>query len=409
MMTRENLWRHVRDALVHFHDPTFLQTSPLVTVFLPGSEGSVPSRLQAILREGVECLRPSLSIPPERAEWFGYRILQYRYFQLRNIYAVCDELALSPASLYRYQQQAIEALADILWSKHQCDSAPSEPPRKPIRATPDEQAVYEAVRLAHTARRESVDLGDLMESVRQTFAPLAMQQGIPFILDMAASLPRIHGDAAVFHQIVINVLAGSLDVGPVDVLRLQVRVSGHEIIWRLADICWDDTHDEPLTRPEFALSQSLLGAYGGHLWVERKEGRIHSLCFALPHTKLPTILIIEDDEDTIHLYQRYLQQHGYVLRIAHGGDEAWQLLMEETPPSLIILDVLMPREDGWMILQRLKILPETADIPVIVYSVLGQPSLALALGALKVLRKPIREEDLLKAILAALPPQDSLD
>ena len=58
----------------------------------------------------------------------------------------------------------------------------------------------------------------------------------------------------------------------------------------------------------------------------------------------------------------------------------------------------MPREDGWMILQRLKVLPETAHLPVIIYSVLSQPSLALALGAVAVLRKPVEEAPLMRAI-----------
>jgi CheY-like chemotaxis protein len=408
MINKNNLSHHVRDALAHFHDPSFLQTSPLVALLLPEGTDSVAAQLQTLLREGVECLRPSPSIPSERPEWFGYRILQCRYFELRNVHTVCDELALSPTSLYRYQQQAIGALADILWNRPQQDTVAEEGQQVPDSSTPDEQAVHEAVRLARASQRGPVDVSALMSRVSQTVEPLASQRGIPFALEVPTDLPTIYGDTAIFHQIIVNILAGVLGVGPAHDLRVQVILRGHEVIWRLVDTSWHpEFASDLLQRAEFVLGQRVLSVYGGHFWTERSDDCVESLCFALPHVRPHTILVIEDDEDTLQLYQRYLQGQGYMLRIARNGEEAWQLLTEETPPNLIILDVLMPREDGWMVLQRLKILPETADIPVIIYSVLGQPSLALALGAVRVLRKPIEEETLLTAIREALPPEDS--
>ena len=58
----------------------------------------------------------------------------------------------------------------------------------------------------------------------------------------------------------------------------------------------------------------------------------------------------------------------------------------------------MPRLDGWMILQRLKTLPETAHIPVVICSVLSQEHLALSLGAVQVLRKPVSSETLINTV-----------
>ena len=74
----------------------------------------------------------------------------------------------------------------------------------------------------------------------------------------------------------------------------------------------------------------------------------------------------------------------------------------------MLLDVLMPQEDGWDILQSLKTLPETASIPVVICSVLSQPHLALALGAAEVLRKPISEETLLATVKKVLALEDTV-
>ena len=67
----------------------------------------------------------------------------------------------------------------------------------------------------------------------------------------------------------------------------------------------------------------------------------------------------------------------------------------------------MPRRDGWTILQHLKETPRTADIPVIVCSVIDQPQLALTLGAAQVLNKPFTSGALVRAIQELLVRADS--
>ena len=74
-------------------------------------------------------------------------------------------------------------------------------------------------------------------------------------------------------------------------------------------------------------------------------------------------------------------------------------MVKTESPAVVVLDVLMPEDDGWQILQYFKALPEESAIPpVIICSVLSQPALALALGAEKVLTKPIDEEVLVCAV-----------
>jgi len=118
-------------------------------------------------------------------------------------------------------------------------------------------------------------------------------------------------------------------------------------------------------------------------------------------------MVIDDDADAISLYERYLSPEGYQLWSAQSSEEAEAWLRKGTP-DIILLDVLMPREDGWDVLQQLRTSPATVSTPVIICSVLSQPQLAVSLGASAVLSKPLSREALLTAIGQVLPPEDSV-
>ena len=288
-----------------------MQTSPLAALLPEGEEALAATRLQALLRDGLELLRPASSVPAERPEWYGYRILTCRYLQLRHMQTVCDDLALSTASLYRYQQQAIEALAAILWRQGHPQSATPEPPPAPRALTLDEQAVQEAVQLARAARQEPVDLAGLLEHVRQTSAALARRHATTVTLAAPAALPTVYGDAAVLHQMMVNLIAGALEAGHPDTLRLELRAQGREIVGRLTGLRLEIMAPGLLAQPAFVLARELLAVYGGRLEIE-----LPALRFTLPSDRRQVILIIEDHEDTIQLYQRYLQRRGYAVRVA---------------------------------------------------------------------------------------------
>ena len=70
-------------------------------------------------------------------------------------------------------------------------------------------------------------------------------------------------------------------------------------------------------------------------------------------------------------------------------------------PVLILLDVMMPQVDGWEILQSMKLDEDLKHIPVIVCSAWEEPEMARSLGALRLLKKPITQKDLLDALTLA--------
>jgi len=80
-------------------------------------------------------------------------------------------------------------------------------------------------------------------------------------------------------------------------------------------------------------------------------------------------------------------------------------LAEKLAPRTILLDVMMPEVDGWELLGRLSSHPVTADIPVVVCTILAQRDLALLMGASAFLRKPFTRGELL-AVLDELVTRD---
>ena len=93
------------------------------------------------------------------------------------------------------------------------------------------------------------------------------------------------------------------------------------------------------------------------------------------------------------LMQRFLAKEGFRVATAAGGDEGLRQA-RELHPDAITLDVMMPGMDGWAVLSALKADPATADIPVIMLTIVDDKNLGYALGAADYLTKPVDRERL---------------
>ncbi len=95
------------------------------------------------------------------------------------------------------------------------------------------------------------------------------------------------------------------------------------------------------------------------------------------------VLIVEDDKFLLSAYRVKLTKAGFEIKIATDGEEALKILREDKP-DVILLDLVMPRKDGFAVLEELKTNPVWKSIPVIVLSNLSQKEdleKAKALGA----------------------------
>jgi len=104
---------------------------------------------------------------------------------------------------------------------------------------------------------------------------------------------------------------------------------------------------------------------------------------------MKTILFIEDEPNLQKTISRYLEDEGYEVKSALDGELGLKLA-KESKPALILLDLILPKKDGFEVLKELKIDSETKDIPVIILTNLetsGDVEKALSLGATNYLIK----------------------
>jgi CheY-like chemotaxis protein len=107
--------------------------------------------------------------------------------------------------------------------------------------------------------------------------------------------------------------------------------------------------------------------------------------------------VVDDQKPTQQMFQRFLSHSAYQVVGTTDPREAISLATQ-LKPSLITLDVMMPKVDGWEILQALKTDIQTKDIPILVCSAWEEPEFAQSLGAAGFLKKPVRQRDLLSAL-----------
>jgi CheY-like chemotaxis protein len=114
------------------------------------------------------------------------------------------------------------------------------------------------------------------------------------------------------------------------------------------------------------------------------------------------ILVVEDDHAIRESIAELLADEGYTVACAANGAEALDLLLADTRPNLILLDLMMPVMDGWAFRSAQKKDPRLAGIPVLVLSAgYGRDSMTLAgLGVDGFLAKPFDREALVSSVLS---------
>lgn len=132
---------------------------------------------------------------------------------------------------------------------------------------------------------------------------------------------------------------------------------------------------------------------------------------ALAGDEKPLVLIVDDAPENLSLMSALLKEHCCV-KVANNGERGLKIANSDTPPDLILLDIMMPGMSGYEVCQRLKANPQTAGIPVMFLtgkSADEDEEKGLLLGAVDYITKPIRPPILMARVKTHLALKASAD
>ena len=154
---------------------------------------------------------------------------------------------------------------------------------------------------------------------------------------------------------------------------------------------------EPYLEDIMENARELHGPYDKKRFIQSPKRRRHSF--------MPKNVLVVDDEPNIVLSLKFLlTQECYEVRTASSGEEALEALSEQVP-DLILLDVMMPRPDGYEVCQKIRATPEWKDIPVIMLTAKSrdiEKEKGFAMGADDYITKPFATKELVARVQALL-------
>jgi DNA-binding response OmpR family regulator len=124
---------------------------------------------------------------------------------------------------------------------------------------------------------------------------------------------------------------------------------------------------------------------------------------------MPKILIVEDNTDTREALHHYFTNAGYEVPTAVDGGEGIYMAKAEKP-DLILTDIAMPKMDGTDMIRQLRSEPETAEIPILIFTARSSSTTekAIEAGATEAFYKPFDFDDLRKAVRERLGQSNNL-
>jgi signal transduction histidine kinase/DNA-binding response OmpR family regulator len=271
----------------------------------------------------------------------------------------------------------------------------------------------------------------------------AVRHEITLSLDVAPEVDLIEADELRIKQVMLNLLSNAVKFTPDGgEVVVRARVDGPELVVTVSDtgigIAPDDrerifdsfqqagrgVQQQEGTGLGLTLSKRILELLGGRMWLETEVGVGSTFGFAIPLGTTaepsaqsaeqapiagPLVVVIEDDRPSLELLTLYLEGAGVEVVGARDGPSGLETVRRRHPAA-VVLDIRLPEMDGWEVLTALKADPVTAEIPVVVVSMLDERGMGFALGAAEYLVKPVSRELVLAALsrVGVLPEAGTL-
>jgi len=296
---------------------------------------------------------------------------------------------------------------------------------------------------------ETFEIETLINDVTTTLFPLITLRKNTLNI-IATDLGVMHTDLTKARQMLLNLLNNAAKFTECGTINFAVsRVERHEaewIIFRVADTGIGMSPQQlqkifqPFTQADnsttrkyggtglgLSITQRFAEMLGGYVTVESQldEGSIFTLHLPAQNHNVQPIniasvihappmtppvagnisniaLVIDDDAIMLDILENYVSKVGYQVVLTNSGTEGLNLA-KKLRPRIIILDVMMPGMDGWMVLTALKEDVELAAIPVIIASLTEDRSVGYGLGAVEYLIKPVDKDELSRVLRKYLP------
>ena len=406
MLSRQEFSEQVADAYEHLYDLVYLRTHPLTDALVADPELQRKEKawqLHRLLLAVIEDLDPGPQVPPFSHEWRRHRLMVLHYQDGLDPQSVADELAISRRHYYREHEAAVEAIATVLWQRYTeqtAQAAGSDEHSKEQGVSGLELLRLEAARIAQADRYARV--GEVASGVLSLLQEVLRQRQLDVRLDVPQGLPGLPIDQGLLRQMLLAMLGHLIEGTEQATIELRAGLEGKALRMSLAvEPATAARPAEPAADQERLSALEEMAALGeARIAPLRHEEAVVGFELALNTAPRRTILVVDDNEDVLTLFQRYLALHNYRVVASQTAQEALAQA-RRLQPYAITLDLMMPGQDGWDLLQTLLNQPGTRQIPIIVCSVLKQKDLALSLGATAFLEKPVSEQALL-GVLGAL-------
>jgi signal transduction histidine kinase/DNA-binding response OmpR family regulator len=309
-------------------------------------------------------------------------------------------------------------------------------------------------------KMELLDMRQVVQRSLDNISSLAAKHGLTVDANMPPAVPMVYGDLDKLQQLVTNLLSnavkftneggrieitcgpvrrvdGSLvpidpsEAGATDFLQVSVCDNGIGIPRTHLKAVFEKFHQVESfgTRKRgggtglgLAICKEIVEHHQGDVWVESEINQGSTFSFTVPiaveqvaaepvalgHSLVPAasgggptsrkkVLIVDDEPNIRELLKYELTNEGYDVIEAATGEETIEIARRERP-SMITLDVVMPGIDGFDILSILNHDPETADIPVILVTVVDDREKGFRLGAVDYVVKPIDRKEFIESI-----------
>jgi CheY-like chemotaxis protein len=394
----------VREALAHLYEPAHVLSCRLARLLTDAGLIQAPEQLARYLTEAIDELRPPAVAPRGSAGWRQYRYLYLRYVEAAGHRRIADDLGLSTRQATREHEGGLQALSSVLWSRYAATDRPATARQRGTSGAPglDDELIELGARQPAAPTR----LRDVVDGAVSTVSRMASTAGVDLRSDLGEDLRPVVASKQALRHILLGLLdylirrsppGAALLIGAEErsgVTDLLVSVEPSTSGVRPSDHAADQ-------RNGIELARRLAGLQGIQLDVRESALAIEA-ALALPTVRARTVLSVDDNPDMGRLFRQYVAGTGYGLIHVRTAERAVQVA-RRAPPDVIVLDVLLPTEDGWQLLERLRADPETATTPVIVCSILPEANLAASLGVAAFLAKPISQPALLAALARCCP------